>query len=83
LDSLKAVILSRHITAEIVKPMLLGIALLVVVFTGYSFAVKLSQAANGVLPLPVVVRLIGLNSLIAMEILLPTALYLSIISTRK
>ena len=81
MDSLKAVILSRHIAAEIVKPMLLGIALLVVVFTGYSFAVKLSQAANGVLPLPVVVRLIGLNSLIAMEILLPTALYLSIIST--
>jgi lipopolysaccharide export system permease protein len=75
------VILSRHITAEIVKPMVLGITLLVAVFTGYSFAVKLSQAAGGVLPLAVVVKLIGLNSLIAMEILLPTALYLSIIST--
>jgi lipopolysaccharide export system permease protein len=51
------------------------------VFTGYSFAVKLSQAAAVALPLPVVVQLIGLNSLIAMEVLLPTALYLSIIST--
>jgi lipopolysaccharide export system permease protein len=80
-DTHKVVILSRHITAEIVKPMFLGISLLVIVFTGYSFAVKLSQAANGLFPLPVVMRLIGLNSLIAMEILLPTALYLSIIST--
>jgi lipopolysaccharide export system permease protein len=75
------VILSRHITAEIIKPMVLGISLLVIVFTGYSFAVKLSQAAGSALPLPVVVKLIGLNSLIAMEVLLPTALYLSIIST--
>ncbi len=74
-------ILSRHITAEIIKPMVLGIALLVIVFTGYSFAIKLSQAAGGVLPLPLVIKLIGLNSLIAMEVLLPTALYLSIIST--
>jgi len=75
------VILSRHITAEIFKPMFLGISLLVIVFTGYSFAVKLSQAANGMIPLPVMAKLIGLNSLIAMEVLLPTALYLSIIST--
>jgi lipopolysaccharide export system permease protein len=75
------VILSRHITAEIFKPMFLGISLLVIVFSGYSFAVKLSQAANGMVPLPVMAKLIGLNSLIAMEVLLPTALYLSIIST--
>jgi lipopolysaccharide export system permease protein len=75
------VILSRHITAEIIKPMVLGIVLLVAVFSGYSFAIKLSQAAAGALPLPLVLKLIGLNSLIAMEVLLPTALYLSIIST--
>lgn len=74
-------ILSRHITAEIIKPMVLGITLLVIVFTGYSFAVKLSQAAGNALPLPVVAKLIGLNSLIAMEVLLPTSLYLSIIAT--
>jgi lipopolysaccharide export system permease protein len=60
--------------------MVLGVALLVVVFTGYSSAVKLAQAADGVLPLPVIARLIGLNTIIAMEVLLPTALYLSIIA---
>lgn len=73
--------LSRYITAEIIKPMFLGITLLVTVFTGYSLAVKLSQAAEGEVPLSIVARLIGLNSIIAMEVLLPTALYLSIIAT--
>ena len=61
--------------------MFLGITLLVTVFTGYSLAVKLSQAAEGEVPLSIVARLIGLNSIIAMEVLLPTALYLSIIAT--
>ena len=73
-------VLGRYITAEISKPMLLGIALLVIVFTGYTFAVKLSEAADGVIPLSVVARLIGLKSLITLEVLLPTALYLSIIA---
>jgi len=61
--------------------MFLGMALLVIVFTGYSLGVKLTQAAEGEVPLSIVARLIGLNSIIAMEILLPTALYLSIIAT--
>ncbi|HED18677.1 MAG TPA: LPS export ABC transporter permease LptF [Gammaproteobacteria bacterium] len=74
-------LLNRYITAEIIKPMFLGIALLVTVFTGYSLAIKLSQAAQGEVPLSIVARLIGLNSIIAMEVLLPTALYLSIIAT--
>ena len=60
--------------------MFLGIMLLVIVFTGYTFAVKLSEAANGVIPLSVVARLIGLKSVITLEVLLPTALYLSIIA---
>lgn len=73
-------VLSRYITAEIAKPMFLGIMLLVIVFTGYTFAIKLSEAANGVIPLSVVARLIGLKSVITLEVLLPTALYLSIIA---
>lgn len=60
--------------------MTLGITLLVVVFTGYSLAIKLSEAAQGEIPVSIVAKLIGLNSLIAMEVLLPTALYLSIIA---
>jgi lipopolysaccharide export system permease protein len=60
--------------------MILGVALLVIVFTGYTFAVRLSEAADGVIPLSVVARLIGLKSVITLEVLLPTALYLSIIA---
>ena len=73
-------VLSRYITAEIVKPMFLGIGLLVIVFTGYSTAVRLTEASNGLVQLPLVARLIGLNTIIALEVLLPTALYLSIIA---
>ena len=73
-------VLSRYITAEIVKPMFLGIGLLVIVFTGYSTAIRLTEASNGLVQLPLVARLIGLNTIIALEVLLPTALYLSIIA---
>ncbi len=60
--------------------MFLGIALLVIVFTGYTFAITLADAADGAIPLSVVAQLIGLKSLITLEVLLPTALYLSIIA---
>jgi lipopolysaccharide export system permease protein len=72
-------IIGRYVTAEIAKPMLVGLGLLVVVFTGYGTAVKLTQAAEGLIHLSVVAALIGLNTIIALEVLLPTALYLSII----
>lgn len=73
-------VLARYITSEIVKPLFLGVALLVVIFTGYSSAVRLAEAADAFLGFPVIARLIGLNTIIALEVLLPTALYLSIIS---
>ena len=74
-------VLSRYITAEIARPLFLGVSLLVVVFTGYSSAVRLGQAADGFIAMPAVARLIGLNTIVALEVLLPTALYLSIISS--
>ena len=74
-------VLSRYITAEIARPLFLGVGLLVVVFTGYSSAVNLGQAADGFIAMPSVARLIGLNTIVALEVLLPTALYLSIISS--
>ena len=74
-------VLSRYITAEIARPLFLGVGLLVVVFTGYSSAVNLGQAADGFIAMPAVARLIGLNTIVALEVLLPTALYLSIISS--
>jgi lipopolysaccharide export system permease protein len=74
-------VLSRYIITEIAKPLVLGVSLLVIVFTGYSSAVRLGQASEGFIELPAVARLIGLNTIVALEVLLPTALYLSIISS--
>lgn len=74
-------VLGRYITAEIAKPLFMGVTLLITVFTGYSTAVKLAEATQGLLEPRVVVHLIGLNTIVALEVLLPTALYLSIISS--
>ncbi len=74
-------ILERYLIREILRPMLLGVGLLVLVFAGYTTAVKLAQAADGLLQPAMVTRLIALNTLIALEVLLPTALYLSIIAS--
>lgn len=61
--------------------MLLGIGLLVMIFAGFTAARKLAQVNDGLLQPAVVAQLIGLNTLISLEVLLPTALYLSIVST--
>jgi len=74
-------IVERYLIREILKPMLLGIGLLILVFTGYTTAIKLAQAADGLLQPGMVARLVALNTLIVMEVLLPTALYLSIIAS--
>ena len=74
------VILDRYITTETVRPLSIGVGLLIVVFAGYSSAVKLSQAAEGVIQASTVAELILLNTVIALEVLLPTALYLSVLA---
>ncbi|VAW72506.1 Lipopolysaccharide export system permease protein LptF [hydrothermal vent metagenome] len=73
--------LDRYINSEIAKPLVLGVTLLMVIFIGFTAAVKLGEAASGLIGLDTVARLIGLSTIIALEILLPTALYLSIIAT--
>lgn len=74
------VIIDRYIIREIAMPMFLGCALLIVVFTAYTAAVRLSEASNGLIQPEMVGKLISLSTLISLEVLLPTALYLSIIS---
>jgi len=74
-------VLDRYITSEIIKPLFLGVALLIVIFSGYTAAIKLGDAANGLIDPGTVARLIGLSTIVSLEVLLPTALYLSIIAT--
>jgi len=76
----RALIIDRYIIAEIARPFGLGVVTLLAIFTGYSTAVRLADAAQELMQVSSVVKLILLNTLVAMEILLPTALYLSVLS---
>ena len=73
-------IIDRYIIREIAVPMLLGCALLIVVFSAYTTAIRLSEASSGLIQPEMIGKLIFLGTLISLEVLLPTALYLSIIS---
>ena len=72
-------IIERYITSEIVRPFAAGLAILATVFIAFSAAVKLSEAASGEIAAHVVAQLIFLSTLIAMEVLVPTTLFLAIL----
>ena len=73
-------ILDRYISWEIVRPFISGLGLLVLVFVGFSAAKQLSLAADGQLEMLVALKLVGLSTLITLEILLPSALFFSVLA---
>ncbi len=79
-EQLSALIIDRYIIAEVARPFGIGVVLLVVVFAGYSSAIQLSEAATGLIRVSTAGSLILLKTLAALEILLPTAFYLSVLS---
>ncbi len=74
-------IIDRHISLEILRPFVMGLGLLVLVFIGFSAARQLSAAAEGQLQMLTAFKLIGLNTLITLEILLPSAFFFSVLSS--
>jgi len=72
-------LIERYITSEIARPFAAGVAMIVAVFVAFSAAVKLADAASGEIASSVVMQLIFLNTLIAMEVLIPTTLFLAIL----
>jgi lipopolysaccharide export system permease protein len=74
------VIIDRYVTKEILRPFALGLGLLVLVFIGFSSAMHLKLAAEGKFDLLTAGKLIGLNTLVTLEILLPSALYFSVLA---
>jgi lipopolysaccharide export system permease protein len=72
-------ILTRYIIREIRSPMVAICVLLIVVFGSYSAAQYLADAVGGLLPPGAVILLIMLKIAIALEVLLPTTLYLSVV----
>ena len=72
-------IISRYLLREIVGPLTIVLTVLAVLFTSYGAAGFLSDAVNGLLPTDTIVQVIGLRTLIALEILIPISLYLSVV----
>jgi lipopolysaccharide export system permease protein len=73
------VILRRYIISEILKPAAAILIVLVIIFASYCAVTYLAQAVAGSLPPGTVGLLILLRIGMALEILLPTTFYLSVI----
>jgi lipopolysaccharide export system permease protein len=72
-------IISRYLLREIVGPLAVVLSVLAVLFTSYGAAGFLSDAVNGLLPTNMIIQVIGLRTLIALEVLIPISLYLSVV----
>lgn len=73
-------IIDRHISWEIIRPFCTGLGLLVLIFIGFSAARQLSLAADGQLDMLTAFKLVGLSTVITLEILLPSAFFFSVLS---
>ena len=72
-------ILQRYILREIAVPAVGGLAILIAVYSIYSATDILSDAVAGRIAGTAILQLIGLRTLIAGEVLLPTAMYLAVV----
>jgi len=72
-------IIDRYIIREIGKPMIVVCLVLVSIFAGYCATRYLADATVGLLSAKTVFSLILLKVIIALEVLLPTTIYLSVV----
>jgi lipopolysaccharide export system permease protein len=72
-------ILRCYLLREILGPFAAVLAVLCVLFMSYGAAGFLSDAVNGLLPTSMIAQVIGLQTLIALEMLIPISLYLSVV----
>lgn len=72
-------IINRYLIREICKPLGVIGTILLIIFASYTAARYLADATQGLLPGHTVLLLILLKAAIALEVLLPTTLYLSVV----
>ena len=72
-------IISRYLLREILGPLVVVLSVLCVLQASYGAASFLSDAVSGLLPTDMIVQVISLRTLIALEMLIPIALYLSVV----
>lgn len=72
-------IVDRYLVREAAKPLIAVVALLTGIFMAYSLTRFLTDANEGLLNAPAVAVLTGFKALIALEVLIPIALYIGLI----
>jgi lipopolysaccharide export system permease protein len=73
-------IIDRHINLEILRPFVMGLGLLIMIYMGFSAAQQLAIAAEGQMDMLTALKLVGLRTLITLEILLPSAFFFSVLA---
>ncbi len=71
-------IINRYLVRELSKPLGIILCILLALFASYSASGFLSDAIDGLLPVGAIAELIGLKVLIALEVLIPASLYISV-----
>jgi len=73
-------IIDRYISTEVIRPFFGGLGLLVLIFVGYSATIQLNLAAQGQMGIWSALKLMMLNTLITLEVLMPSALFFSVLA---
>ena len=74
-----ALIISRYLLRELSRPLAVILGILVALFASYTAAGFLANAVDGLLPPSLIAELIALKVLIALEVLIPASLYVSVL----
>ncbi len=74
-------ILDRYLTREIAKPLVIFCGGLLLLFANFTAIRYMNQVADGLMPFQSVLPLVLVRVAVAMEILLPVALHLSVVVT--
>jgi lipopolysaccharide export system permease protein len=72
-------IVNRYLIREVLRPLTALCGVLIIVFVSYSTARYLTMAADGIVAVDLVLTFVFLKTLIALEVLLPISLYLSVV----
>jgi lipopolysaccharide export system permease protein len=72
-------LIERYVIAEVCRPLLAIVGILTFIFASYSSERYLAEAANGTLALGIVLDIVYYKVLIALEVLIPVALYVSVV----
>lgn len=79
IDRYLRLIISRYVMREVTAPFVAVVVVVSVVFLGYTLSLFLASAGDGALSAGQVVTLSLLKTIIALEVLLPIALYVAVV----